>query len=226
MILRVALFAWIAVALILGFVWAPTVPYLEDTTRVLYLHVPAAWVTFVALGWSMLHSVLYLARRRFEHDDQAAAAAELGLLFCLAATVSGSLWAKAQWGSYWNWDPRETSIFFLLLIYGAYLGLRGSIEGDERRARLSAIYSVAAFVSVPFLLFVVPRLYHSLHPSPVLPAGRSGDEGGMDPRILGVLLAMVLGFTVLFFWMTRVRVRLARVERRERDRRDGFGGNS
>lgn len=221
--LRALLLVWIAGALVLGFTWAPTVPYLEETTRVLYLHVPAAWVTFLALGWSMLHSFLYLRRRRLEHDDQAVAAAELGLLFCLGATLSGSLWAKAQWGSYWNWDPRETSIFFVLLLYGAYLALRGSIEGEERRARLSAIYSMAAFVAVPFLLFVVPRLYHSLHPSPVLPAGRSGDEGGMDPRILGVMLAMVLGFTALFFWMTSVRVRLGRLERRERAARDaGF----
>ena len=67
-----------------------------------------------------------------------AAAAELGLIFCVAATVSGSLWAKAMWGSYWNWDPRETSIFFILLLYGAYLALRASIEEDEKRA-ISAI---------------------------------------------------------------------------------------
>src|SRR5207249_6979043 len=69
---------------------------------------------------------------------------------------------KAMWGSYWNWDPRETSIFFVLLLYGAYLALRTAIEPAERRARLSAIYSAVAFVAVPFLMFVVPRIYFTL----------------------------------------------------------------
>ena len=131
------LFVWIAVALGPGFLWAPLVPGLDETTRVLYFHIPAAWITVLALGWSMLHSLLYLVRRRISHDDHAAAAAELGLLFCVVATVSGSLWAKAVWHSYWNWDPRETSIFFLMLIYGAYLALRSAIEGrSDARAAL------------------------------------------------------------------------------------------
>ena len=96
MLLRMLLFAWIAAALIAGFLWAPLVPVLGDTTRVFYFHFPAALLTCVAFGWSMLHSVLYLARRDLGHDAQAAWAAELGLLFCVVATLSGSLWAKAM----------------------------------------------------------------------------------------------------------------------------------
>jgi heme exporter protein C len=168
-------------------------------------------VTVLALGWSMLHSVLYLRRRRMEHDHQAAAAAEIGLMFCVLATVSGSLWAKAMWGSYWNWDPRETSIFFLLLVYAAYLALRSAIEEPERRARLAAIYSAVAFVSVPFLIFVVPRIYFSLHPDPIInPSGKID----MDPRIRIAFFAMLLGFTGLYFWVQSLRVRVARLEHR------------
>ncbi|OGF18221.1 MAG: hypothetical protein A2W00_15290 [Candidatus Eisenbacteria bacterium RBG_16_71_46] len=211
MFLRLLLLVWIAAAIVAGFAWAPTVPYLEETTRVLYFHIPAAWVTVLALGWSVVHSVLYLRTRKLEHDDQAAGAAELGILFCIGATVSGSMWAKAQWGSYWNWDPRETSIFFLLLIYAAYLALRSAVEAEERRARLAAIYSVAAFVAVPFLMFVVPRIYQTLHPSPII--GR-GSEGGMDPRIRVVFYAMLIGFTGMFYWLLSLRVRTARLERR------------
>jgi heme exporter protein C len=204
------LFAWIAGSLAAGFLWAPLVPGLGPTTRVLYFHIPSAWLAVVALAWSMLHSILYLKRRRIEHDDHAAGAAELGLIFCVVTTVSGSLWAKAVWHSYWNWDPRETSIFFLLLIYGAYLALRGAVEGEERRARLSAVYSVAAFVSVPFLVFVVPRLYFSLHPDPIInPSGKID----MDPRIRYAFFAMLVGFTGLFVWLMSLRVRLARLER-------------
>ena len=211
MIARGLLFVWIAAWLVLGFTWAPVVPVLGETTRVLYFHIPAAWVTVLALAWSMIQSVLYLARRRMEHDDSAAAAAELGILFCIVATVSGSLWAKAMWGSYWNWDPRETSIFFLLLVYAAYLALRGAIEQPERRARLAAIYSAVAFVTVPFLIFVVPRIYFSLHPDPIInPQGKLD----MDPRIRIAFFAMLLGFTGVFFWMQSLRVRVARMEHR------------
>ncbi len=211
MIARVVLFAWMAGWILASFLWAPLVPVLGDTTRVLYFHIPAAWVTVLALGWSMTHSVLYLRRRRMEHDHQAAAAAEIGLLFCVLATVSGSLWAKAMWGSYWNWDPRETSIFFLLLVYAAYLALRSAIEQPERRARLAAIYSAVAFVSVPFLMFVVPRIYFTLHPDPIInPQGKID----MDPRIRIAFYAMLLGFSGVFFWVQSLRVRVARLEHR------------
>ena len=211
MIGRLALFLWIAGWMVAAFVWAPLVPVLGETTRVLYFHIPAAWVTVLALAWSMGHSVLYLRRRRIEHDHHAAAAAEIGILFCVAATISGSLWAKAMWGSYWNWDPRETSIFFLLLVYAAYLALRSAIEQEERRARLSAIYSALAFVTVPFLRFVVPRIYFTLHPDPIInPRGKLD----MDPRIRIVFFAMLAGFTGLYFWLQTLRVRVARLEHR------------
>lgn len=211
MIPRGFLLLWIAGWILAAFLWAPLVPVLGPTTRVLYFHIPVAWVTVLALGWSMLHSVLYLRRREFEHDHQAAAAAEIGLLFCVAATISGAMWAKAMWGAYWNWDPRETSIFFLLLVYGAYLALRSAIDQPERRARLSAVYSAIAFVSVPFLIFVVPRIYFTLHPDPLInPRGKVD----MDPRIRVVFFALLAGFSGLFFWIQSVRVRVARLERR------------
>ena len=210
MVLRVLLFVWIAVAMTVALLKAPLVPVLEETTRVLYFHIPAAWLTVVALGWSMVNSILYLAKRDLRADDHAAAAAELGLLFCIGATVSGALWAKAMWGAYWNWDPRETSIFFLLLLYTAYLALRGSIEDEEKRARLSAVYSVAAFVAVPFLIFVVPRMYETLHPDPIInPRGKVD----MDPMIRWSFLAMLVGFTGLYVWMQSLRVRVSRLER-------------
>lgn len=211
MIWRIGTFLWIAVTMTVALLFAPLVPVLHETTRVLYFHIPSAWVTVVALGWSMLQSALYLWKRDLKHDDQAAAAAELGLLFCIAATVSGSLWAKAMWGSYWNWDPRETSIFFILLLYGAYLALRGSIEGDEKRARLSAVYSLVAFVAVPPLMFIVPRIYSTLHPDPII---NSSGKIDMDPLIRVCFFSMLIGFTFLFAWLQSVRVRVARLERR------------
>jgi len=211
MIWRLLIFIWIAATMVVALLVAPLVPMLRETTRVLYFHIPSAWVTVVALGWSMVNSVLYLLRRDLRNDDHAASAAELGLVFCVVATVTGSIWAKSMWGSWWNWDPRETSIFFVLLIYAAYLALRGSIEGDEKRARLSAIYSILAFVAVPPLIFVVPRIYSTLHPDPIINGSGKID---MDPMIRWCFFSMLLGFTFLFSWLQSLRVRVFRLERR------------
>jgi heme exporter protein C len=211
MIWRLLIFIWIAATMVVALLVAPLVPMLQETTRVLYFHIPSAWVTVLALGWSMVNSVLYLLRRDLRNDDHAASAAELGLVFCIVATVTGSIWAKSMWGSWWNWDPRETSIFFVLLIYGAYLALRGSIEGDEKRARLSAIYSILAFVAVPPLIFVVPRIYSTLHPDPIINGSGKID---MDPMIRWCFFSMLLGFTFLFSWLQSLRVRVFRLERR------------
>ena len=211
MIWRLLIFIWIAATMVVALLVAPLVPMLRETTRVLYFHIPSAWVTVLALGWSMVNSVLYLLRRDLRNDDHAASAAELGLVFCVVATVTGSIWAKSMWGSWWNWDPRETSIFFVLLIYAAYLALRGSIEGDEKRARLSAIYSILAFVAVPPLIFVVPRIYSTLHPDPIINGSGKID---MDPMIRWCFFSMLLGFTFLFSWLQSLRVRVFRLERR------------
>lgn len=211
MIWRIGIFLWIAVTMTVALLQAPLVPVLAETTRVLYFHIPAAWLTVLALGWSMLQSAMYLWKRDLRHDDHASAAAELGLMFCIVATVSGSLWAKAMWGSYWNWDPRETSIFFVLLLYGAYLALRTSIEGDEKRARLSAVYSLIAFVAVPPLMFIVPRIYSTLHPDPII---NSSGKIDMDPMIRACFFSMLIGFTFLYAWLQSLRVRVMRLERR------------
>mgnify|MGYP001030623984 FL=1 len=220
MIARLLLLVGMALALAAGFLWAPPVAGLEETTRVLYLHIPCAWVSVLALAWSAAHSARYLRTRRLGHDDHAAAAAGLGVLFSVGATASGSLWARARWGAWWNWDPRETTVVLLLLVYGAYLALRGAVEGEARRARLAAVYAVLAFLTVPFLVFVAPRLYDTLHPSPIVP--QPGGDGAMHPRVWIAFLAMLAGFTGLFFWMESLEVRLRRCERRasvERARR-------
>jgi heme exporter protein C len=148
------------------FLWVPKQQGLGNTGRIIIMHVPSAWLSTLAFGIAALWSGLYLWRRRPAADDWALAAVELGFLFSILATVTGSLFAKVVWGSFWNWDPRETSILILLLIYGAYFALRSAIDDTERRQRLAAVYALLAFVTVPLLTFVVPRLGDSsLHPN-------------------------------------------------------------
>jgi heme exporter protein C len=113
------------------------------------------------------------------------------------------------WGSFWNWDPRETSIVILLMIYGAYFALRSAVPDPEKKRVFAAVYAILAFVTVPFLVFVVPRITASLHPEDTMnPA-----NPGMDPKTLKVFLGSLFAYTGLFVWMLRLKMRVLRLER-------------
>src|SRR5919199_5267878 len=158
--------AWMFAVIAAMFLWVPAQQGLGNVGRIIIVHVPVAWLSTLAFAIAALYSVLYLRRRRPEDDDRALAAVEQGFLFAILATLTGSIFAKAVWGSFWNWDPRETSILVLLLIYGAYFALRSAIDDLERRRQLAAVYALLAFVTAPLLTFVVPRLADSsLHPN-------------------------------------------------------------
>lgn len=187
----------------------PIVPGLEDKARILFFHVPMAWVAVAAFMVSMIYGIRYLVKKNLDDDTKSVSSAGLGFLFCLLATVTGSLWAKFNWGSFWNWDPRETSIFVLLLIYGAYFALRSALDTDEKRAALSAVYSVIAGVTVPFFVFVMPRIVESLHPEPLVNAQ---GKIHMNTTMLIVFLSSLAGFSALYVWMLNLRVRIARLE--------------
>ena len=207
--LKILLLLWLGFVIAGAFLWAPLAKGLKEYTRVLYFHVPMAWITVIAFLMSAVYSILYLKKRLPIYDLYAEATNQLGILFAILATITGSIWAKASWGSFWNWDPRETSIFILLLIYAAYFALRSAIEEDEKKAALSAVYSILAFVTVPFFIFIVPRIYDSLHPDPVI-----NEEGKihMGGRILTVFLSSIAGFTALFFWMFKLKTDLIKAK--------------
>lgn len=202
----------------------PFIPGLEERARIIVFHVPMAWMTVIAFLVSMWFGIAYLRRRDLEDDARSAASAGLGLLFCLLATVTGSLWAKFNWNSFWNWDPRETSIAVLLLVYGAYFALRSAIDSEEKRAALSAVYSIMAAVTVPFFIFIMPRIMPGLHPgsSNDTNAGPAMSSGGMNAVMRVALYAMLLGFIVLYAWLMSIRVRLHRlILRRETAAQEG-----
>ena len=133
------------------------------------------------------------------------AAVRLGLLFAVLTLVTGSLFAKIMWGSYWNWDPRESSYLLLVFLYGAYLFLRAAVDDPERRARIGAAYALFAAVLMPFLVFVAPRVTASLHPQTVInPQGKIL----MDTPTKAVFFGGSVGFTGLFLWMLELEARL------------------
>lgn len=201
------LWLWISLVIVGAFYYAPLAEgFIGQSSRILFFHVPMAWVSFVAFIAAGIWSLLYLFRgRNPRHDTAAAVAIQLGLVFGILATVTGALWAKVMWGAYWNWDPRQTSILIALLFYGAYLALRTAMEDWETRARLSAAYSVLGLVVAPFLFFILPRLTFSLHPESVVNAQGKIE---MESRMLQVLLAGAAGFTALFFWIHNLQCRV------------------
>ncbi len=209
MICKILLTIWMAVIIVAAFLYADAATgFPGQTSRILFFHVPQAWVATLSFLLSMIASAIFLAKRKVKADYVALSAAELGFVFCILATLTGSIFAKATWGSFWNWDPRETSIVILLMIYGAYFALRSAVPDPEKRRVFSAVYSILAFVTVPFLVFVVPRITVSLHPEDTMnPA-----NPGMDPKTLKVFLGSLFAYTALFVWMLRMKIRILRLE--------------
>jgi heme exporter protein C len=206
-VLAWALWLWISLVIVGAYFYAPLAKdFIGQSSRILFFHVPMAWTAFVAFVVAGVWSVRYLAGGRDPaHDRAALAAVELGLVFCLLATVTGAMWARTMWGAFWNWDPRETSITFALLFYAAYLALRSSVPDLETRRRLSAAYAALGLVVAPFLFFLAPRLAFSLHPQPVINAQAKLE---MNARMAQVLIASAFGFTVLFFWLHNLHRRI------------------
>ncbi|MCE1165173.1 MAG: cytochrome c biogenesis protein [Bacteroidetes bacterium] len=188
----------------------PFIPGLGDKARIIYLHVPMSWIAVLSFLLSMIYSVQYLRKKDLMYDIRANSAAEVGFLFTILATVTGSLWAKFNWGSFWNWDPRETSIFILLLIYGAYFSLRSAIENHDQKAKLASVYAIIAFVTVPFFIFIMPRLVESLHPADTIV--NSQGKITMNPVMLSIFLFSLFSFTMLFFWILNVRMRVEKLK--------------
>lgn len=217
---KTVLFVWMTTVIVLALglpmvaqpqAWYqfPIIPALGEKARIMFFHVPTAWLSSLAFLISMIYGIQYLRKKRMDDDNKSASAAGLGFLFCFLATATGAIWAKFSWGTYWNWDPRQTSIFVLLLIYGAYFALRSAVEIEEKRATLSAVYSIIAAVTMPFFMFIMPRILASLHPEPILNVQGKVE---MNRTMLVVFLASLAGFTGLFYWMWKVQVRTRALE--------------
>ncbi len=218
MIWKLLIFILMTAVIVLSFTTPAPQQAIGEASRIMYYHVPMAWISVLAFAMSMVYSIQYLRGRQLSYDERALDAARLGFVFCVLAAISGSVFARVAWGSFWNWDPRETSIFVLLLIYGAYFALRGAVEEEDRRAALTAVYSIFAFLTVPFLVFVMPRIMPSLHPADsVVDATISITMG---PTVGLILLASLVLFTSLFLWVFYIAVRIRRLQRSDLKKED------
>ncbi len=176
--------------------------------KIFYVHVPVAWVAFMAFGFTGFKGLRYLMTRDLAHDRAAAASAEVGVICITLVLITGPLWAKPIWGIFWTWDLRLTTSFILWLLYLAYLILRRSVDDRERRAQLSAVVGLISFLDVP-IVYMANRVKASQHPSPVL-AG--GEDSGLDPIFLATLLLGVVVFTMTYVLLLRARTSQAVIE--------------
>ncbi len=204
-ILVAALALYIA-GLYAALVWAPVELTLGESYRVFYLHVPVAWVAYLALGLSLVGSIAYLRTRKSKFDLFAEVTAVLGVLFAGLTLVLGSIWANVAWGTYWNWDPRETTTLVLWISYAGYLALRASIENIGKRAVIPAIYNIFAFTTVP-LSYISVVYWQTLHPRIITSEGLS-----ITPDMVTTLLLNLVAASVLFVFFLSLLYKLRRAE--------------
>jgi len=201
----------IVIGLYLGFT-APPDYQQGETVKIMFIHVPAAWVAMMCYGLMAVASLLGLVNRHPLADVAAKTAAPLGAVFTALALITGSLWGKPMWGAYWVWDARLTSFLLLLFLYLGYIALWNAIEDETRAARAAAILALVGVVNLPIIEFSVDW-WNTLH------QGESIIRSG-GPLIAGVFLwplgLMAVGYTTLFFTLWMIRIRTEIIERRIR----------
>lgn len=183
----------------------PRLDIVNETVRALYFHVPM-WFGMVYLFLlSTVHAVRYLRKSDPSNDIASTEYANTGLLFGILGILTGMIWANYTWGSPWHGDPKQNGAAIALLVYLAYFVLRGSVQSEEQRARLGAVYNIFAFTAMIPLIFILPRLTDSMHP------GNGGNPGfnmyDLDNRMRTVFYPAVIGWILIGVWITSISIR-------------------
>lgn len=207
-ILAVAILTYVLLVGLLGTV--PRQPILNESIRNVYFHVPLWFGMVILLLTSMIFSVRYLRNGRPDDDLIAVEFANSAIVYGLLGCATGSIWANYTWGEPWPNDPKLNGAAIGMLVYFAYLILRGSFDDEQRKARISAVYNIFAFAVFIPLIFVLPRLTDSLHP------GNGGNPAfgqyDMDNQMRMVFYPAIIGWTLMGVWITELRVRLRRLQ--------------
>lgn len=190
------------------FFYAPLEVVMGWVQKIFYFHVANLWVGMLGFLVALIAGVTYLCNGDHKWDIVGLAAVEISVIFFFTGIVTGSIWARPIWNTWWTWDPRLTTATIVELVYVAYLMLRQGIEDPDRRARFGAVYAILGFISVP-LTFMSIRLLRTIHPV-VIGSGDSAAQGGFDmtSKMLQTFLFSLFVFTVLFVDLMWHRIRL------------------
>lgn len=213
-VLDVAAMASFLAATALVFFYAPLERVMGAVQKVFYFHVAAGWVGMLSFLVAAIVGIIYLIRKDLKWDSVGVAAVEIGIVFTLINVVTGAIWARPIWNTWWTWDPRLTTATIMVLVYFAYLMLRSGIEEPERRARFGAVYAIVGFLSVPLTFFSI-RLFRTIHPV-VIGSNDPGAMGAFDmtPTMTQVFLFSLVAFTIVYFDLLWHRIRLGRLAER------------
>ncbi len=197
---------------IAGFLFpVPALAILHESIRNLYFHVPMWFGMMIILTVSLWHSIQYLNKNSEASDVLALESANVGMLFGALGLITGMIWAKHTWGAWWVNDPKLNGAAITMLAYMAYFVLRGSLDEPQKRAKVSAVYNIFAYVMMMVFIMVLPRLTDSLHP------GNGGNPGfvsyDLDSTMRMVFYPAVLGWTLLAYWITTLLVRMKTIEK-------------
>lgn len=199
-------------ALALVFLWAPLEMTMKEVQRIFYFHVAVDWVGFLAFLVTLVASVAYLRTHDRKWDIVGMSSVEIGALFLTMGAVTGSLWARPVWNTWWTWDARLTTVAITWLVYLAYLMLRSAIDDPQRRARFSAVYGIVSFVTVPLTfasVFFMRTIHPALFAASTVAQGRMQFETGLASARMGMTLTFcVVAFTVFYITLLRSRIRL------------------
>src|SRR5580692_9515409 len=190
-----------------SFFIAPEEKTMHVLQRIFYFHAAAAWAGMTAFFVCFVANLLYVWRRSEKWDSLGVSSAEVGLAFITVVLITGPIWAKPAWGIYWTWDARLTSTFVLWLLYISYLLLRTLIEEPDRRALLSALFGIFAFIDVP-IVFGAIRWWRTQHPAPVI---MGGPGSGLDPTMRKVFFFSVFALHALMVFLIAERYRLEKL---------------
>jgi heme exporter protein C len=191
----------------IGFLISPPDRAMGNLQKIMYVHVPSAWVAMLGFFIVFVVSLLYLWRRDLKYDRLAAATAEVSVLFTGLTLALGAIWGRPTWGIWWTWDPRLTSTAIMLLIYVGYLALRSFTEDEERRARWSAAVGILGFLNVPIVYFSV-KWWRTLHQVQTVDVA-----GAMGSSYAIALLINSIAFMIVFAWLVGMRTHVAGLER-------------
>ena len=201
---------WMSVVIMGGFlITIPFIPILEQTARNIFFHVPMWMAMYSMFLVSLYYSIQYLRSPSWLLDVKAEAAARTGIVFGVCGLLTGSLWARFTWGTWWTFaEPKMNLAALALMIYVAYFMLRSAFDDQKKRARISAVYNIFAVTTIPFLLYVVPRQLTSLHP------GADGNPAFSEitaAELRFILYPAMIGFIALSYWVYDITYRANRV---------------